>query len=240
MSQIVANHDVQRGYHLECRPRLVVVNFIPWHSIMIPRLPEANDKRLSRLNDESLVAEVSRGRQEAFTELYERHCGLVFRLAKRILGDDGEAEEVVQEVFSEVYQRISQFDAQKGTFKAWLITAAKHRAIDRKRHLRSRGVYDLLQIDGGEMPNANPSGTMAPLSQQELDHLLKELLKALPAREREVIELHFFRGLTLEEVRQEMMESISVVRRLYYGGLKKLQRGLSAKGQGLSGDCGNE
>jgi RNA polymerase sigma-70 factor (ECF subfamily) len=157
-----------------------------------------------------------------------------------MLGDDGEAEEIVQEVFLEVYQRISQFDARKGTFKSWVITAAKHRSIDRKRHLQSRGIYDLLQIDDGVISNANPSGTMAPLSQHELDHLLKELLGALPPREREVIKLHFFRGLTLEEVRQEMEESISVVRRLYYGGLKKLQRGLSAKGQGLPGDGGNE
>lgn len=207
---------------------------------MIPRFLKAHDKDTSRVDDESLVAEVSSGCQEAFTALYERHCGLVFRLAKRMLGDDGEAEEIVQEVFSEVYQRISQFDAQKGTFKSWVITAAKHRSIDRRRHLQSRGVFDLLQIDDGVMSNANPSGTMAPLSQQELGHLLKELLKGLPAREREVIKLHFFRGLTLEEVRQEIKESISVVRRLYYGGLKKLQRGLASKGQRLPSDSGNE
>jgi RNA polymerase sigma-70 factor (ECF subfamily) len=207
---------------------------------MIPRLPKANDKGLSRLNDETLAAQVSHGRQEAFTVLYERHCGSVFHIARRVLGDDGEAEEIVQEVFLEVYQRISQFDAQKGTFKSWVITAARHRSIDRKRHLQSRGIYDVLQIDEGVIANANPSGPMAPLSQQELDHLLKELLKALPAREREVIKLHLFRGLTLEEVRQQMEESISVVRRLYYGGLKKLQSGFSAKGQGLPGNCGDE
>jgi RNA polymerase sigma-70 factor (ECF subfamily) len=240
MSQIAVNWDCQCGYHLECRSRLVVVNFISWRSLMIPRLPTANDEGLSSLNDESLVAQVSHGRQEAFTALYERHCGSLFHLARRILGDEGEAEEIVQEVFLEVYQRILQFDAQKGTFKSWLIRAAKHRSIDRKRHLQSRGIYDLLQIDEDVIANANPSGPMAPLSQQELDRLVQELLKTLPARERKVITLHFGCGLTLEEVRQEMKESISVVRRLYYGGLKKLQRGLSAKDQHPAGDGGNE
>jgi len=153
-----------------------------------------------------------------------------------MLGDDGEAEEIVQEVFLEVYQRISQFDAQKGTFKSWLIRAAKHRSIDRKRHLRSRGIYDLLHIDEDVIANANSSGPMAPLSQQELDRLVQELLKTLPARERKVITLHFARGLTLDEVHQEMKESLSVVRHLYYRGLNKLRSGLSAKGQHLAAD----
>lgn len=206
---------------------------------MVPRLPKANDKGLSGLNDETLAAEVSHGRQDAFTVLYERHCGSVFHVARRILGDDGEAEEIVQEVLLEVYQRISQFDAQKGPFKSWVMRAAKHRSIDRKRHLQSRGIYDLLQIDEG-VTSANPSGAMAPFSQQELDHLLKELLKTLPARERKVIKLYFFRGLTLEEVRQEMKESLSAIRRLYYGGLNKLRCELPAKDQHLAGDGGNE
>jgi RNA polymerase sigma-70 factor (ECF subfamily) len=207
---------------------------------MVSRPPKADDFDLLRLSDADLVMEVRRGRQDALTVLYERHRALVFQIARRVLGDDGEAEDIVQDVLLEIYQRISQFDFQKGTFKSWVIRAARHRSIDRKRHLQSRGTYELLQLDASVVSDGYSSGSMAQLSQQESDQLIGELLNTLPPKERKVIELHFFRGLTLDEVRVEMEESLSIVRRLYYGGLKKLQLGLSTKGQGVDGQGGSE
>jgi RNA polymerase sigma-70 factor (ECF subfamily) len=207
---------------------------------MFPRLPKADDGDLLGLSDEDLAVEMSRGRQEALTVLYERYRASVFHIARRVLGDDGEAEEIVQDVLLGIYQRISQFDAQKGSLKSWVIKAAKHRAIDRKRHLHSRGIYDLLHIDEDRGSDSYPSRPVAQLSHQEVDQLVTELLETLPAKEREVIKLHFFRGLTLDEVHHEMKESLSVIRRLYYGGLKKLQLGLASKNRGLPGKRGNE
>src|ERR1700727_322058 len=102
---------------------------------MNPKFPKADDTCLRRLEDESLLAEVSLGCDEAFTVLYERHCRSVFRVARRILDDWGEAEEIVQQVFLESYQRISQFNPQRGTLLSWLLSMAKYRAIDRRRHL---------------------------------------------------------------------------------------------------------
>jgi RNA polymerase sigma-70 factor (ECF subfamily) len=207
---------------------------------MLPRLPKAGDGYLLGLSDEDLATEMGRGRQEALTVLYERYRASIFHIARRVLGDDGEAEEIVQDVLLGIYQRISQFDAQKGSLKSWLITAAKHRAIDRKRHLQSRGIYDLLHIDEDGGSESHPSGPMPQMSQPEIDQLVTELLETLSDKEREVIKLHFFRGLTLDEVRHEMKESISVVRHLYYGGLKKLQLDLASKNHGLPGESENK
>lgn len=196
---------------------------------MIPRPHKANDSDLVHLDDESLVAEVRRGGQDGFTVLYERFSQSVFDIARRILGDNGEAEEVVQQVFLEVYQRISQFDAEKGSFKLWVLNTGRRRSIDRQRYLRARHVHEVTQLDEHTIPDSGPPGPMAPFSQQELEHFVKEMLNALPARERRVIKLHFVRGLTLEEVTREMKESLSVVRHLYYGGINKLRLGLSGE-----------
>jgi RNA polymerase sigma-70 factor (ECF subfamily) len=220
--------------------RHVVVKFIPWRSLMFPRPPKAGDDDLFRLTDEGLAMEVRRGRQDALTVLYERYRALVFQIARRVLGDDGEAEDIVQDVLLGIYQRISHFDFQKGTFKSWVIRAARHRSIDRKRHLQSRGTYELLPLDASVVSDGHQSGRMAQLSEQESDQLIDELLSTLPPKEREVIELHFFRGLTLDEVRLEINESLSMVRRLYYGGLKKLQLGLSTRSHGAAGQGGGE
>jgi len=221
-------------------PAMLVVKFIPWRFLMFSRPPRADDDDLFRLSDEDLAIELGRGRQDALTVLYERYRALVFQIARRVLGDDGEAEDVVQDVVLGIYQRISQFDFRKGTFKSWVIGAARHRSIDRKRHLQSRGTYELLRLDASVVSDDYQGGPMAQLSQQESDQLIEELLDTLPPKEREVIELHFFRGLTLDEVRLEIDESLSIVRRLYYGGLKKLQLGLSAKGPGVDGQSGSE
>lgn len=205
---------------------------------MNPLLPRTPDSKLSHLDDESIAEHLSRGHEEALTVLYERHGGLVLRIARRILGDDGEAEETVQDVFLEIYRRISHFDAQRGSFTRWLVNIAKSRSIDRKRHLRSSGIYELTQIDEGAIPRFQPGGPAAPLSQQEMGPLLNESLKALPAREQKVIKLYFFHGLTLKEVSQELGASLSVVRHLYYGGLNKLHCGLSAKSVDVTEDGG--
>jgi RNA polymerase sigma-70 factor (ECF subfamily) len=72
---------------------------------------------------------------------------LSFRVARRILRNDGEAEETVQQVFLNVYRSIDQFDAQKGPFTTWLLQFAYHRAINRREHLVSKQFYDSEQLD---------------------------------------------------------------------------------------------
>src|SRR6266446_6410403 len=69
------------------------------------------------LEDDDLVAELASGHHDALTVLFDRHSALVFRIARRILRDDGEAEETVQQVFLDVYRSIAQFDPRRGSFK---------------------------------------------------------------------------------------------------------------------------
>lgn len=190
---------------------------------MISSSHRANDD-LINLDDESLAAKLSMGHHQALAILFDRHSGAVFRLSKRILGDAGEAEDTVQEVFMEVYERILQFDPQKGSFRTWLIGKAYYRSIDRKRRLESDGFYQTLPIIVAAVtPHIDSSNQLSRFSRDELRHFLSELLSVLSDSEREIVELHFFGNLTLEETCHAIKTPLSKVRHLYYGAMKKLR-----------------
>jgi RNA polymerase sigma-70 factor, ECF subfamily len=204
----------------------VVASFTYRHSLMSPQTTATANSALINLDDNALVAELNRGHHEAFTVLFERYSDTVFRIARRKLGDHGEAEETTQQVFLEAYERIAQFDAQKGHFKSWLLRKASRRAIDRKRSLKSQGIYAWTEIDEETTAEHSPAEGILQLSRQEIRHLVKELLRALSPRQRQVISLSFFRDLTLQEVQGETKETLPTIRHLYYGGLKKLRSAL--------------
>jgi RNA polymerase sigma-70 factor (ECF subfamily) len=89
--------------------------------------------RLRSLSDEDLMAALRMGCNDALAVLFERHSALVFRIARAILHDDGEAEETVQKVFLDIFRAVNQFNPDRGTFKTWLLQYAYHRSIDRRQ-----------------------------------------------------------------------------------------------------------
>jgi RNA polymerase sigma-70 factor (ECF subfamily) len=186
---------------------------------------------LRRLEDVELAAELSAGNHDALTVLFERHSAVCFRIARRMLRNDGEAEETVQQVFLDVYRAISQFDSAKGTFKAWLAQFAYHRAINRREHLVSQQFYGWQDLDD-ILPELH-EGTRGPLHQpsQELGYLVEQLLSTIKPRQRKVIELTFFYGLTAEEIADVTGETPSVVRHNLYRGLSKLRSALMERAQ---------
>src|ERR1700722_8082514 len=105
--------------------------------------------RLRTLTDEDLMAALRMGCNDALAVLFERHSPLVFRIARAILRDDGEAEEAVQRVFMDVFRAVNVFNPDRGTFKTWLLQYVYHRSIDRKQHLQKNGVYRRDQLDEG-------------------------------------------------------------------------------------------
>lgn len=188
--------------------------------------------QLRALEDEALAEKLARGCHDGLTVLFERHSGQVFRIARRILRNDGEAEETVQQVFLNVYRSIHQFDEQKGTFKTWLIQFAYHRAINRREHLVNKRFYDSEQLDE-EFPEKT-AGAIASLFQQspqEVKHLIAQLLSTIKPAQREVIELTFFDGLTAEEIARKTGQTPSVIRHNLYRGLKRLRTVLAERKQ---------
>jgi RNA polymerase sigma-70 factor (ECF subfamily) len=154
----------------------------------------------------------------------------VFVTALRIVQDLGEAEDVMQVVFFEIFQKAVQFDPAKGNLCNWILQYAYHRSIDRKSYLTLRQFYNHIELEaaGGE----DIWITRVILPPQEASRLVSESLALLNGQQREVMELVFFRELTLREVAEETKQSVGSVRHHYYRGLKRLRSHFSAASNG--------
>src|SRR5258708_4803752 len=162
-----------------------------------PRSPE----QLKRLPDESLCREASQGNQEAFLVLFDRYWGQVFRLAKAVIRDEAEAEDLAQALFLEVHASMLRFDEQKGSFRTLLLRYAYTRAIDQRRRLESRRFYSNVQFDELD-PSllVQDSKVASGLAPEEATRLLEQGMKRLDEKQRVVVEPYFLRGLSLNEI----------------------------------------
>lgn len=179
---------------------------------------------LRTFSDTDLMDALRRGCNDALAVLFERHSALVFRIARAILRDDGEAEETVQRVFLDVFRAVNQFNPARGSFKTWLLQYAYHRTINRREHLQANHFYNREELD--ELRPAElfyGAGHLVCLPPQEVACLVEQVLALLEPRQRKVIELTYFEGLTAEEVAKVTGNSASSVRNNLYRGLSKLR-----------------
>jgi RNA polymerase sigma-70 factor, ECF subfamily len=178
---------------------------------------------LKLLTDDQLMVQLQAGVNDALAVLFERYHRLVFSIALKIVRDRGEAEDVTQNVFLEIYSSMAQFDPGKGTLKVWLLQYAYHRAFNWKGYLNRRNFYnqeDIEELDPlchGEFFSA---GKYAP---GELQRLIQQGLASLGAPQKQVIELANYQGLSMKEIANKTGDSLSNVRHHYYRGLQNLR-----------------
>lgn len=197
-------------------------NIIDWQ---FKQRPYADDEDLR------LVRQLQDGNPDALTSLFNKYSGSVFALARRMLRNSAEAEEVVQQVFLDTYRSIHQFDPQKAAYKTWLYQSAYYRALNRKSHLESKGFYTNVEMDEQELMGELYEGAgrfMQQLSPQETVQLVKQLLrsKSIQKKQRVAILLTFFHGFTAEEIAAHTGETPAAVRHHLYRGLSKLRLAL--------------
>lgn len=180
---------------------------------------------LSELSDEELMEYVTAGRHDALTVLFDRYHRLVFSVASRIVRDPGEAEEVVQTVFLDIFRAAAKFDPRKGILKVWVLQYAYHRAMHRKRHLVANHFYHLEGIEA-----SIEDGSLRALASEspETKRLAEEILGKLKPRQRRVLELTYYDGLTAEEIAEQLGESVHAVRHDLHRSLKTLRTLLGA------------
>ncbi len=186
------------------------------------RIKEDCIREFADLSDERVMLEVQQGNGDAFAVLFDRYHRLVLVTALKILRDVGEAEEVTQNVFFEIYRAAGKFDPTRGNLKVWLLQYAYHRSINRRNYLLLRQFYNRADLDDVV---AREDGTNVTPRQptQELNRLIEQALGSLKESERRTIRLVFFEGLTLKEVAERTEESFSNVRNHYYRGLDHLR-----------------
>jgi|ERR1039458_34866 RNA polymerase sigma-70 factor (ECF subfamily) len=179
--------------------------------------------KLKDLNDGELMAHLQGGCNDALAVLFDRYHRLVLSIALKIVRDSGEAEDVMQSVFLEIFRSAAQFDSAKGTTKVWILQYAYHRAINRRQHLNARNFYDQTNLE--EVETRLPE-TVLPLggfTQPELKHLLRQGLATLSGAQKQVVELASYNGLSMKEISDKTGDSLSNVRHHYYRGLQKLR-----------------
>jgi RNA polymerase sigma-70 factor (ECF subfamily) len=191
---------------------------------------------LKPLTDDQLMVQLQAGVNDALAVLFERYHRMVFSIALKIVRDRGEAEDVMQNVFLEIFRSVAQFDPARGTTKVWFLQYAYHRAINRKQYLNARSFYSQQDIEEIEPFLDASSSTFGKYAPGELNRLLQEGLAILGEPQRKVIELASYEGLSMKEIADSTGDSLSNVRHHYYRGLQKLRSFItqpSNHGQGI-------
>ena len=184
--------------------------------------PPLRYAELAKLTDEAIMRRLQLGDHDALAVLFDRYHRLVMNIALRILRDAGEAEDLLQAVFLEIFLSAAQFDPTRGTTKVWVLQYVYHRSFNRRQYLSLRGLYDnSANPDGiaerGSILHSQSHGAM------ESSHLVKQALASLNVVQRKVLELAFYEGLTMREISERTGESFDSVRHNYYRGLEKLR-----------------
>jgi len=180
--------------------------------------------------DVECLRRLAAGDGDAAARLYDRHARPVYCLILRIVNDEGDAEDVMQEVFAQAWRQASRYDPSRGAVAAWLLMMARTRAIDRLRARQARPVADAL---GDEHLDALPAATRdaaADMIDAEQAHRVRRALEELPLLQRLAIELAYYEGLTQREIAERLEEPIGTVKTRVRSGLLKLREAL-AEGQ---------
>jgi RNA polymerase sigma-70 factor (ECF subfamily) len=146
-------------------------------------------------SDLTLVERIARGDRDAFARLYDRHAPALLALGRRILGELREAEDVLHDVFLEAWRSIGDFDARRGTVRAWLSLRMRSRAIDRLRGIQRA---PLVALDPMHLDRAAPTAGDPQLAPDL--RRVREALTTLSSEQRVVIELAYFTGLSFSEI----------------------------------------
>jgi RNA polymerase sigma-70 factor, ECF subfamily len=179
-------------------------------------------QELASATDEELMALVLRRQESALGAIYDRYIRLVYAVALRITGDRETAEEVVQDVFQNVWQAAGSFQPGVGSFVAWLLGIARHRAIDATRSKRERARAREQTLDDFR-PAGEDLGLEREVDQRLLRDVVRAALEELPANQRQAIELAYYGGLTRVEIAERLNEPLGTVKTRLRLGLLKLR-----------------
>lgn len=185
---------------------------------------------LQALADEDLITLAQGGELDAFELLYERHKRAAYSLARRIVGSDGNADDVVQETFISVWRSIERYDPKRASVRTWLMRIVHRRAIDA---LRSQMVHLKRRADGEGLAEGVESSEPAPDTmalRHEEATTVHDVLVDLPSDQRKVIELAYFNGFTQSEIAELLEMPLGTIKGRMRLGLEKMRSAMEETG----------
>lgn len=174
--------------------------------------------------ERQLLERIKSGDKSAFRELYSRFSQVVFNLAFRMLRSREEAEETVQEIFLQVWNKADTYDPSRSAVSTWIINIARSRAIDRLRTLGYKDKtmeLDEERLKSGSDPFRIIEGT------EEQSKIIREALDTLPENQKAAIEMVYFEGLTHVEAAEKLNEPVGTIKTRIRLGVAKLREKIS-------------
>jgi RNA polymerase sigma-70 factor (ECF subfamily) len=174
-----------------------------------------------------LIQQVAQQDREAFSQLYDRFSNLVFTLAVRMLRARSDAEDLLQEVFVQVWRQAENYSAERGSPEAWIINIARSRAIDKIRSIRRMEKSFVLTDDPARAESSENVESSAAESEAKLT--MNSALANLPEAQRKVLELAYFDGLTQSEIAERLAEPLGTVKTRMRSGVQRLREIISSR-----------
>jgi RNA polymerase sigma-70 factor, ECF subfamily len=173
------------------------------------------------ITDLALVTAIRSGDQGAMAALYDRYSSIVYSVALRVLQDTAAAEDVLQDIFMQLWRNPGAFDASRGNMAAWLAVIARHRAIDALRRRKPEDDFEnvVVSVEPDLALDADRSRAMAKV---------REAFESMAAPQRSALEMAYFEGLTHAEIAEKTGEPLGTIKTRIRTGLSSLRKVLAA------------
>lgn len=183
-----------------------------------------------QISDVELLHAIARGNEAALARLYDQYRVILFGLLVRILGSREEAEDILQEVFLQVWRRAADFDETRGKPFTWLVTLTRSRAIDRLRQLGAR--QRMATSAAQDQPEAT-SDALQDTVRSEQREIVQRALAELPEEQRRTLHLAYFEGLTQSEIATKLDAPLGTVKTRMRAAMIKLRTTLARQLEAL-------
>ncbi len=178
--------------------------------------------------DLELMQSIQAEDPEALSQLYDRYNGILKALILRVIHNEAEADDLLQEIFMEIWNQAKNFSAQKGKPLGWIVTLARRRAIDglRKKQAYARA-EERLELETEQQPDAwVHNATQEEINSGDTRILVRRVINTLPPAQQQAINLAFFRGMSQREIAAKTNTPLGTVKTRLELGLKKIYDGL--------------
>lgn len=182
---------------------------------------------LAESSDETLLVAVSHGDDAALGILHRRHCAHLKAIVLRVIHDDGLADDLVQEIFLEVWRLADRYSPAKGLALGWLITLARRRAIDRLRKLQAYGrAEERLQKEVQQEPEMTRHDVDRDLAANDLRKVIRDILVTLPPAQQQAVDLAFYKGMSQREIAAHTKIPLGTIKTRLELGVRKIGNAL--------------
>jgi RNA polymerase sigma-70 factor (ECF subfamily) len=199
--------------------------------------PEPRASSRNQIADESwreYVCEIQKGNAEALAKLYDSSSRPLYSLALRIVGNSADAEEVLLDVYQQIWRAASSFNPARGGVWNWLVLLTRSRALDRLRNTASKRHHEVPAL-----PEQSPVASSAPVPEQasmlaQEQTTVRRAIRTLPPEQREAVELAYFRGLTHTEIAAALGVPLGTIKTRIRSAMDKLRVALRASAGEMS------